>query len=160
MSDFKPIETQEQFDSMIKDRLEQAERSFKAKYGDMDALKAQLQDKETEIGSLTAKVDDLNEKLKGNDTTISGLKTQVQEYETASVKTRIAHEEGLPFELAARLSGADEEAIRADAKTLASMLASRTSVSTPQFNPEPEPAGDKSSVAWNKMVNDLGKGEF
>lgn len=155
MSDFKPIETQEQFDAMIKSRLEQAERSFKEKYGDMDALKEQLSEKDKQLGSLTDQVKELNEKIKGSDETITGLKSRVQEYETASVKSRIAHEEGLPFELASRLSGDDEEAIRADAKTLAAMLSVKKTVSTPKFDPEPEPPANAKDAAWRELAKNV-----
>lgn len=35
---------------------------------------------------------------------------------------RIAHENGIPFELADKLSGSDEEAIKKDAETMAKFL--------------------------------------
>ena len=43
-------------------------------------------------------------------------------YESDSVKTRIAHEAGIPYELAGRLAGEDEDAIRKDAETVAKLL--------------------------------------
>ena len=63
MSDFKPIETQEQFNAMIKDRLEQAERSFLEKHGNTDELKKQLADKETEIADITKQLEEANKKI-------------------------------------------------------------------------------------------------
>ena len=42
MSDFKVIETQEQLDAVIKDRITRAEAKAAEKYADYDDLKAQL----------------------------------------------------------------------------------------------------------------------
>ena len=41
MAEFTPIETQEQFDAMVKDRIARAERAAAEKYSDYDAMKAQ-----------------------------------------------------------------------------------------------------------------------
>ena len=46
----------------------------------------------------------------------------IKSYETNSVKMRIAHENGIPFELASKLSGDDEESIKKDAETMAKFL--------------------------------------
>ena len=155
MSDFKPIETQEQFNAMIKDRLEQAERSFLEKHGNTDELKKQLADKETEIADITKQLEEANKKIESGKTEMEGLNAKVLKYETDSVKTRIAHEEGLPFEMAARLTGDNEEAIRADAKTLAKMM-KKTAPTPPKFNPEPEPK-DTVAAAWAQLSNSLNK---
>ena len=42
MADFKPINTQEEFDAAIKDRIERAERSVEPKYSDYGKLKDQI----------------------------------------------------------------------------------------------------------------------
>ena len=41
MAEFTPIETQEQFDAMVKDRLARAEKAAAEKYSDYDAVKKQ-----------------------------------------------------------------------------------------------------------------------
>ena len=53
---------------------------------------------------------------------MDNLNTKIKDYETRSVKTRIAHEVGLPYQLADKLSGEDEDAIREDAKKMASFI--------------------------------------
>lgn len=155
MSDFKPIETQEQFDAMIKGRLEQAERSFLEKYGNSSELKIQLGEKDGQIADLTKQLEEANKKIESHKAEMDGLSAKVLKYETDSVKTRIAHEEGLPYEMAARLTGDNEEAIRADAKTLAKMM-KKTAPTPPKFNPEPEPK-DTVAAAWTQLSNSLNK---
>lgn len=41
---FKPIETQEEFDAAVKDRIERAKRSAVEKYSDYDDIKAKLKE--------------------------------------------------------------------------------------------------------------------
>lgn len=155
MSDFKPIESQEQFDAMIKGRLEQAERSFIEKYGNSEELKAQLGEKDGKIAELSKQLEEATKKIEGHKAEVDGLNAKVLQYETDSVKTRIAHEEGLPYEMASRLAGDNEEAIRADAKTLASMM-KKSTPTPPSFNPEPEPK-DTVAAAWAQLSNSLNK---
>lgn len=40
------------------------------------------------------------------------MQSRLKGYETSSLKMRVAHENGIPFELADKLSGSDEEAIK------------------------------------------------
>jgi hypothetical protein len=121
MSDFKVIETQEQLDAIIKDRLERAEKKQAEKYAgylspeEVDAKMAELNKQVEDLGnSLTG----ANDKAKTDAEAIAGLEAKVKNYETASVKSRIAHEVGIPYELANKLSGDTEEDIRKDAEAL------------------------------------------
>lgn len=52
----------------------------------------------------------------GFDKTLSDLQAKLRGYEASSVKMRIAHETGIPYEFADSLSGETEEEIRANAK--------------------------------------------
>lgn len=115
MSDFKVIESQEQLDAIIADRVARAERKGEEtaaeKYADYEELKAQAQ----------ALQDELN-KAKNDAAEVETFRAKVHQYEIDSVKTKIAHEEGLPFEFAARLNGEDEETIRKDARDMAKLI--------------------------------------
>lgn len=119
MSDFKVIETQEQLEAVIKDRLERAKKTAKEEaekaYADYDDLKKQNAE--------------LSEKLKTAADAAEETKTRLQEleksnasYKLSSLKVKVAQEAGLPFEFADRLSGEDEEAIRADAAEVAKYM--------------------------------------
>lgn len=101
MAGFEAITTQEQLDAVIKDRLERERKTLTEKYSDYD---------------------DLKEKVSDYDKQLSALQTKVKGYESDSVKTRIAHETGIPYELASRLTGEDENSIRKDAETVAKLL--------------------------------------
>ena len=50
------------------------------------------------------------------------MQKQIAGYETANLRTRIALQNGLPYDLADRLQGADEESLTADAERLASFI--------------------------------------
>lgn len=157
MADFKPIETQEQFDAMIKGRLEQAERSFIEKYGKTDELKTQLEASAGQIAELTKRLEEANNQIESSKAEMEGLNAKVLKYETDSVKTRVAHEEGLPFEMAGRLTGDNEEAIRADAKSLAKMMKANAST-PPAFKselppPEKPSTRDKFAEWFNSATN-------
>ena len=159
MSDFKIIETQEQLDAIIGERVKRAERRAEEraaeKYSDYDDLKTKAQTYEKQIA-------DLSEQIKGGETKqaeftkqIEELTGKVHQYETASVKTKIALETGLPYQLAEKLTGDDEEAIREDAKKLAEFVAKPAA---PMGSMEPDGSNDNpKDVALMNMARQLGK---
>lgn len=122
MEEFTPITTQEQFNAAISERLKRERETLARKYGDYDDLKKKVADYEKQIGDLTRAANDAAAKYAGYDEQLAQLQAKVTGYETASVKTRIAHETGLPYELAGRLSGDTEEDIRKDAESLSKLL--------------------------------------
>lgn len=119
MSEFKVIETQEKFDEVIKERIARAERSVHEEYrGFLSPEKVALkyrnylspeQEKEKYEGFLSP------EEAAQKDAII-------KRYETDSVKTRAALENGIPYELAGRLIGETEEDIKNDAKIFARLI--------------------------------------
>ncbi len=159
MSDFKVIETQEQLDAIIGERVKRAERRAEEraaeKYSDYEDLKTKTQTYEKQIA-------DLSEQIKGGETKqaeftkqIEELTGKVHQYETASVKTKIALETGLPYQLAEKLSGDDEEAIREDAKKLAEFVAKPAA---PMGSMEPDGSNDNpKDVALMNMARQIGK---
>ena len=158
MSEFKVIETQEQLDAIIGERVARAEKKGEEKalqqYADYDDLKKQLEEQ-------TAKVDELNSQLTAQTETAStsakeleDLKAKVHKYETDSVKTRVAHEEGLPYDLAARLSGEDEESIRADAKALVEVVG-KAKPAAPLGSAEPVVKGNDRDSALREMLTGM-----
>lgn len=118
MSEFKTIETQEEFDAAIKARLDRNTKTV------TDEVKKSYEGyiSPDEAKKLTEQVDTLTKQLTEKDTSIADLTAKNKAYETASVKARIAREKGLPYELAERLSGESEEDIAADAESLAKFI--------------------------------------
>lgn len=122
MAGFEAITTQEQLDAVIKDRLERERKTLTEKYSDYDDLKEKVSDYEKQIGDLNKSIKDNEKKYADYDQQLSALQTKVKGYESDSVKTRIAHEAGIPYELASRLTGEDENSIRKDAETVAKLF--------------------------------------
>jgi hypothetical protein len=118
MSEFKPITTQEEFDVAIKERLSRE----KAKYSDYDQLKSRVTELETENVGLKSTIEATNQSKEDADKQLEEMQNQIAGYETASLRTRIALQHGLPYDLADRLQGTDEESFKADAERLASFV--------------------------------------
>ena len=121
---FEPITTREAFEAAVADRL--------APYADYNDLKAQ------------------NEALAGQ---VAELNTRCQTYETDALKTRVAHEVGLPFDLAGRLTGSKEEDIRKDAQNLLQLIKPKTPPAPLRGDPDPSGSGKK--AAWRSFANQL-----
>ena len=119
---FEIIDTQEKFDAAIAERLRRERETVSKKYADYDDLKKRTAEYETRLGALTKEAEDNAKKYSDYDTKLADLQAKVKGYETVSVKTRIAHETGIPYELAGRLSGDTEEEIRKDAETLSKFI--------------------------------------
>ena len=152
MSDFKVIETQEQLDAIIKDRISRAEAKAAEKYADYDDIKAKSADKDKQIAALSSKLDEQKTKYDEYDKQIADLNAKIKDYEAGAVKTRIAHEVGLPYELANRLRGETEEEIRADAQELAKYGRPGTA---PLGSNEPSTPMDPTDAAFMQMLNNI-----
>ena len=130
MSDFTAITTQEELDTIVKARLARE----KEKYADYDQLKTRVSDLEKENGVLKSAAEASKNSAADYDKQISDLNKQVASYETASLRTRIALQNGLPIDLADRLQGNDEESLKADAERLASFVKPAEPKAPPKSN--------------------------
>lgn len=149
MSEFKTIETQEELDNIVKERI----RREREKFGDYDDLKKRVSELESENSALKSTVEDDKQTRAGLDAQITELQGQVSNYETANLRTRIALQNGLPYDLADRLQGADEEALRADAERLAGFMRPVTP-QAPLRDTEP-PIGDNKEMQMKQMLHEL-----
>ena len=118
--EFVPIETQEQFDAMVKDRVERAKKSaakeFETQLKDLEQLKESVTAKETEIDTLKAKITDLEAEKKTNGESYQSMQKELSQVKLSALKQRIAIDAGIPLEMADRLNGEDEESIKKDAE--------------------------------------------
>lgn len=120
MSEFKVIESQEEFDARIKDRIERAKEKAIEDY--KIEIKKTIDDLKSENSSLKNEVAGYKESLeevKGKDETIKDLNEKISAFERAEVKRNIALEYGLPFKLAEKISGDDEDSMKKDAEVMA-----------------------------------------
>lgn len=151
MSEFKIIETQEQLDEIIKNRIERV----KAKYADYDSLSAKVQDLETEKLKLTELLDKQKE-IEGNDKNkIAELEKGIQGWETKALKQKVAIKYNLPFDLADRLKGDSEESLTEDAERLASLMVVKQPTYKQPLADVEKPVKSGVSAAWQDVVNNL-----
>lgn len=156
--EFKAINTQEEFDAAIAPRISRAkktaEEEFNLKLSDKDkeieGFKASLAEKEAKIGELSKSLEAAADK----DKELDRLKGELRAHETNSAKMRIAHEVGIPFELAGRLSGDDEDSMRKDAESLKKVMGAFSA--PPLGSNEPrETRNHGSKEAVRNMVKNL-----
>ena len=132
---FNPINTQEEFDAAIRDRIERE----RGKYADYEDLK-------TQVSTLTTERDTALQQVAERD-------AKIAKYETDSVKTRIAREKGIPAEMAHRLTGETEEDIAKDADTLAQIFQAAKGPA-PLFD-NSQPVGDDKDAALKQLLQNL-----
>ena len=141
MSEFTPINTQEEFDAAIKDRLGRQESKIRGEYADYDNLKKQSETWTAEKQSYEKTIADNKtayETLNGQLTEANG---KIAQYETDALKTKIAIETGLPMELRSYLSGSTEDEIKKSAEQLGKYT--KGSQTLPLANPEGEQGKDQ-----------------
>lgn len=159
---FKKIETQEELDRIISERLKRE----KEKYADYDELKEKLKDFEDSA----TKIEELNEKIKtieeenqklskkkeeydAKNTELEDLKKKLSGMERENLLRKVAKEHGIPESFANRLRGEDEKALNADAETLSEYM---KSLEKPAPRKDVEPSGVGSSDgAWKVMSQQL-----
>ena len=154
MSEFKIIETQEEFDARISERLKRAAETTAKKYEgwtspeDLETVKS---DYESKIKTLEDSVASAEQKLKDKDREIA----ESAKYRTDLEKTRIALQAGLKIEYADRLRGENAEEWKADAEALAKDFAPKPSTA-PLGSNEPELTNEsQEKAAWKSMLADL-----
>jgi len=153
MSEFKAIESQDELDKIIESRLARQKESIESKYADYDKLQAKNTELETTVGTLQKTVEDSNKSTAANEKTVSDLNAKIAGYETANLRTRIALQNGLPYDLADRLVGDDEESIKADAERLSTFVKGKESV-PPLGSTEP-PSDKDEDGAYKSLIDNL-----
>lgn len=161
MADFTPITTQEELNNVIGERLRRERESVSKEFEQQIAGKAaEIEKAHADADALNKKLEAVNKQLEDANQKISGipaLEDKIKGYERASVKSKVAREVGLPYELAERLSGETEEDIRKDAEGLRKLIGNGKQA--------PLAGGERNTgkqtdnkVGWTKVLQDL-KGE-
>ena len=133
--------TQEQLESIVKERLERQKKKYEEKYSDYESIKQQLESKsedESKLGEFQKKIDEMQE--------------TISKYEMDSVKTIkeiVCLEMGIPKEFASRLNGTDEKSIREDASAFAQFV--NPNKVPPKRNPESSYEDDGVLAAFKKL---------
>ena len=150
--EFKAITTQEEFDRAIQERLNRQKESIEKQYADYAEIKTKNTELETEIGALKTTLSETKTKTEGYDKDIADLNAKIAGYETANMRTRIALQHGIPYDLAGRLVGEDEKSITEDAKKLAELVRPKEPV--PPLK-DTEPKVDDKDGAYKSLLENL-----
>lgn len=155
------INTQEELNKMFGERADAARRAererLEKQYAGFDGFKAKAEKYDTDIAALNEKISGLEGEKSTSAARISELEEKVREYETTSVKMRIAREAGLPAELADRLSGTDEAAMKKDAESLAKLIKGQNVA--PMYKPSGEGGNDGKDAALKDLLKKVRREE-
>ena len=150
--EFKAITTQEELDAVIKDRLARQKETIENQYQDYSEIKKRKEELETEIGVLNTTIKTTNDKYANHDTELSNLNAKLKDYEISNMRTKVALQHGIPFDLASRLIGEDEESLTKDAEKLALLVKQKEPIA-PLKNTESQI--DQKDVAYKSLLENL-----
>lgn len=153
MSEFKPINTQEEFDNAIAERLARE----KKKYADYDKFKADSEklaelegkDYNGQLASLQSELDKAKNQLAEKDTKTGELLARAEKAEKSLLRRTIAEAHKIPTGLADRIHGETEEEMKKDAQTLAGFIKK-------QEDPAPLAEGnDGGEGKWGSIISSI-----
>ncbi len=161
MAEFKAIETQEEFEELLKPRLARATETARKKAFE------EFQNQLDEANGFREKCVTLESSLNEKDETIKTLQAQLDEsnttakkYEVKAMRTQAIVDNKLPMEFIDRLQGETAEEIQADAENLAELLKTnnRSYINLPSANNDDKIITDSKERGFNELLNKL-KGE-
>lgn len=150
MSEFKVINTQEEFDSAIAARLQRERESIHKQYADHDELKKQNEEYRNQLTDTTQKLQDALKSQSETENKIAELNSKIKAHETDSTKTRIALETGLPYQFASKLSGETDDEIRQDAEKMIEIIGNQNTTPPLRTN---EGDVDEKKAALASLLN-------
>lgn len=155
MSEFKTIETQEELDRILGARISRE----REKYADYEDLKLRAKKSDEENADLLLTINNQNQSIQEHEAIIAAKDAEIAErqkiidsYELNQLKTQIALKHGIPYSLAERLQGADEESLQADAEKLSALM--KPKPTAPLKTQEPV-VGEERTNAMRQMLKDL-----
>lgn len=119
MSEFIPITTQEEFDAAIKKRIERLKNSHAEETA---ALRQRVDELEAAAAGTSDAEERYTAEITSRDARIAELSTALTDSQSAYMRLRVAHDMGLPPELANRLNGNSLDELRRDANNLISLV--------------------------------------
>ena len=155
---FKAIESQEEFDLAVKDRLERQAKKYEG-YMSPDKVQELKNGYEEKLKNQPSyegytSPDDLNQIKKDYDQTINNLTSENAKLKKTALKQDIAYEYKIPRDMASRLRGETEEELRKDADVMATYISQSTTVA-PLADPSINSDGGKSDI--HNLISQLHK---
>lgn len=163
MADFTPINTQEEFDQRIQERLSRERATIEKKYEDYEQIKK-------DRDSFSSQIEDFQKTAKENADKITTLETQLTEanqkaagFELENLRTQVAIDKKLPMELRGRLNGKTKEELEKDADILAGVFRRENNRNIPGFSGDEHSEKDdketRRKAALLKVAKGLKEGE-
>lgn len=149
MSENNLPKIQEELNQIIETRLARQKETIEANFADYDELKTKIAALEADNTAYQATI----EESKSWEQEKADYEKQISGYKTTQLKQSIAIKAGLPLDLADRLSGDDEESLKADAERFSGFIKPQTPPA-PLKDVEPNLGGGKDG-AYRKLVDGL-----
>ena len=153
-NEFKVIETQEQLDSIIKQRLERERKNYTDTINGLESDNKDLKDQLAKLTDASnqkdATIEDLNSQISDRDNKLEDFRVKEMRYD-------LAYEYGLPRNFSNRLQGSTYEEIEADAKEMAKTFDSLRP-ETPIKNNEPQSYSGL-DASYASIADSVTKGE-
>lgn len=144
--------TQEELNKIVSERVKRAQAKN-------EELENRVKELEEERAGLLSTIEANNQLLIEKDGLISAKEAEFaelqkvsDEYKASQLKTQIAVRNGLPYDLAERLQGSDEESLQADAERLSAFVKPKQVIAPMKSN---EPEVDSSTAAARQVLRQL-----
>jgi len=146
MTDFKPINTQEEFDERIKERISRTEKKVREEYKDWLSPEDVQKLKDSHAEDL--------KKYEGYDEKFTAQQTRIHELEVGALKTKIAIGKKLPMDAIEFLQGDDEKSITESADKLSKLSAPTFNGFTRNTEPKVDTSADS---VYRELASELAK---
>ena len=144
--------TQEELNKIVSERIKRAQAKT-------EELENRVKLLEEERAGLLSTIEANNHLLIEKDGLISAKEAEFaelqkvsDEYKASQLKAQIAVRNGLPYDLAERLQGSDEESLQADAERLSAFVKQKQVVAPMKSN---EPEVDSSTASMRQVLQQL-----
>ena len=144
--------TQEELNKIVSERIKRAQAKT-------EELENRVKELEEERAGLLSTIEANNQLLIEKDGLISAKEAEFaelqkvsDEYKASQLKTQIAVRNGLPYDLAERLQGSDEESLQADAERLSAFVKQKQVIAPMKSN---EPEVDSRTASMRQVLQQL-----
>lgn len=144
--------TQEELNKIVSERVKRAQAKT-------EELENRVKELEEERAGLLSTIEANNQLLIEKDDLISAKESEFaelqkvsDEYKAAQLKAQIAVRNGLPYDLAERLQGSDEESLQADAERLSAFVKQKQVIAPMKSN---EPEVDSRTASMRQVLQQL-----
>ena len=155
---FEPINTQEEFDAAIKSRLERERSTVTKQFEEQIAnLNSSIEKLTGERAGFESSANEKAKQIEELSNQLAEANGKVKSFELDSIRTQVAIEKGLPYEVRSRLNGSTKEEIEKDAEVFSALFKQNNNQNIPPFEPPADPK-DTETNEYKQLLKKL-KGE-